>query len=105
MSARPLTLFERWNGHRQDWEHSLKNGNFDNNLENVQEKGKKSLSVHYAKFHRDKLIKSKIKLADAYKVVFVEKSSKTKLDIAENFWVNRLRAKINIAKTILPMYK
>ena len=96
---------ERWNGHRKDWENEIKNGDFEQTLENFDEKRKKSLIIHYAKFHLDKLKDNKIKLPDAYKVVFVEESNKTKLDIAENFWISKLKAKINIARTILPFYK
>ena len=98
------SFHQRWNGHRQDWDNQIKNGNKEN-LDNIIENGKKSLIIHYAKYHQDKLTKNKIKLPDAYKVIFVEQSRKDKLDITENFWISKLNARINIARTILPFYK
>ena len=95
---------ERWNGHRQDWTNMIKNGQFDENLEKREEE-KKALIIHYAKFHRKELLINKIQLSQAYKVTFLEQSNKIKLDIAENFWITRLKAKINISRTSLPFYK
>ena len=95
---------ERWNGHRQDWNNIIKNGQFDENLD-IKEQEKKSLIIHYAKFHRNELIIKKLKLPEAYKVTFLEQSHKTKLDISENFWITKLKAKINISRTVLPFYK
>ena len=55
--------------------------------------------------HRNELIIKKLKLPEAYKVTFLEQSHKTKLDISENFWITKLKAKINISRTVLPFYK
>ena len=82
----------------------IKNGQFDENLEKRDEE-KKALIIHYTKFHRKELLINKIQLSEAYKVTFLEQSNKIKLDIAENFWITRLKAKINISRTSLPFYK
>ena len=41
----------------------------------------------------------------AYEVMFVEKKEGTALNTAENFWISKLNAKINISRTYLPYYK
>ena len=74
---------------------------------NKQEKNndEQALCNHFEKYHQEKLRKNNFKLSDAFYVYFVEKPPKEKLDIAENFWISRLKATINIAGTCLPRYK
>ena len=64
-----------------------------------------ALAIHFKKFHGNEIKKNNFKLSKAYKVTFLEKPQKWFLDIAENFWISRINATINIARTCLPMYK
>lgn len=60
-----------------------------------------ALFDHYRKCN----IKNKtedLKLTDAYEVTFFEKPPKDKLDIAENFWITKLKSKINVIKSNFP---
>ena len=99
---------ERWNGHRKTWKKMI-NGTTSNDKEDNNKKEKyndeQALCNHYEKYHQEKLRKNNFKLSDAFYVYFVEKPPKEKLDIAENFWISRLKATINIAGTCLPRYK
>ena len=108
-----ITSFsQRWNTHRYNWNlkitqnTSKKKTIFENETDNTKD-DKAALYIHYAKFHKEKISQeeNKIKLSEAYQVIFVEQSRKEKLDITENFWITKLNAQINIAKTYLPLYK
>ena len=87
----------RWNGHRQAWENMInKKVKLDpNNLKDEQ-----ALYLHYRRKHQE--VENGLKLWDAYKVVFLESPPKQDLDIAESYWIGKLDAGINLAKTCLP---
>ena len=62
-----------------------------------------ALFQHYRKFHPNEL--QNRELADAFGVFFIEQPKYHLLDIRESFWISKLLASINIARTILPKYK
>ena len=98
---------KRWSTHRSTW-NGLVNGRLqfdgEDGLKNDGDKG--ALYAHYWIKHKDKLLKTKqFNIADAYTVKFLEKPSRNRLNVAENFWIGKLNAKINMAKTFLPLYK
>ena len=43
-------------------------------------------------------------LADHFEVIFVERSRKELLDVAEGWWVAKLKSGINISRTIISKY-
>jgi hypothetical protein len=97
---------QRWNGHRAEWRKMVGRDGEANGT--VEEHDKQALFLHYLKNHKDKIWKEnggKLELADAFEVIFLEKSEKNKLDTAENFWISKLKADININKTFLPKFK
>ena len=51
------------------------------------------------------VLKTHTALAEAYHVIFVETPDADKLDNRENYWISKVNATINIAKTFLPKYK
>ena len=71
---------------------------------NDEDKDEQALATHYAKNHNHLLGKSVKDLADAYKVVFLEGTRPERLDVAEGFWISKLRAEINISRSIVPKY-
>ena len=107
---------KRWNGHRQSWEQQKINKN--NNCKKTSRSGKSNhednknnntddepaLISHYKQFHQQEFNQSLL-LSDAFKVTFAEKPRKDRLDIAENFWISKTDAKINIKSTCLPRLK
>ena len=68
-------------------------------------KDTKALVIHYKDKHSNNKITRQKDIAEAYKVTFLEKPKKVNLDTAENHWISKLDAKINIMKTFLPKYK
>ena len=96
---------QRWNSHRHIWRKMLKNYKTNEGVNKKEEtKDDQALFIHFTKYHKD-LIKDHFEISDAYQVVFIEQPSYKKLDIQENFWIGKLRATINIARTYLPKYK
>ena len=82
----------RWSGHRSIWK---------NCCSDIDDRA--ALKIHYAKNHPDTV---GLDLADAFTVTFVDKPNKPEhLDILESSWISRLRANININKTLLPKYR
>ena len=94
------TFATRWNSHRSMWNRLLRTG--INPTEKL--KDDQALFHHYATHHKTKLEKQ-LNLANAFRVIFLERPFLDNLDIAENFWISKLHAKINIMKTFLPTYK
>ena len=90
----------RWNGHRKVWRNMMGKENEFND----EDKDEQALATHYAKNHNHLLGKSVKDLADAYKVVFLEGTRPERLDVAEGFWISKLRAEINISRSIVPKY-
>ena len=69
----------------------------------VENNDKAALLAHYAKAHASDM---DINLDQAFTVTFLEKPRDLRfLDILESRWINRLNAKINICKTILPEFR
>ena len=91
---------KRWNAHRSEW---AKAWDLKKKGQGIKEDNDdQALFLHFLKKHKsDKFIK----ISDAYKVWFVEKPSREKLDSAESFWITKLKATINIKKTFLPRLK
>ena len=59
-----------------------------------------ALKTHYTKYHQDHV---NIDISLVFSVTFVDKPDrKSRLDFLESVWINRLRAVININKTLLP---
>ena len=88
----------RWNTHRNKWK------TFCRGQENIKEgNDEAALFKHYKKVH-PKIKLTDYSIADAYGVVFIEQPSFKDLDIRESYWISRLLASINIAKTIIPKY-
>ena len=56
-----------------------------------------ALFAHYVKAHNVGL--NTLALSDAYRVTFLDNPMVAFLDVAETFWINKLKAKINIMKT------
>ena len=82
----------RWNTHRSVW-----------NSGNVEENDRAALKVHYAKQHPDCV---NIDLAEAYSVTFIDQPNNPKdLDMAESAWIGKLRAMVNINRTVLPLIR
>ena len=62
------------------------------------------LFKHYQKMHKT-IIEKKIKIWEAYSLIFVERPDRRELDTAESFWIDKTEAKINKARTALPCFK
>ena len=95
----------RWNSHRHNWRQMVKSkesGNSSAHDENWKEQN--ALFLHYRNKHRDIMCET-LELSDAYAVIFVESPKPAQLDLRENFWINKLKATINITKTCLPKYQ
>ena len=69
----------------------------DNNDDNA-------LFFHYWQFHRT-IIRKRPDLWEAYELTFAEQPNKTRLDTAENCWIEKVDASINKARTCLPRFK
>ena len=103
---------ERWNHHRYIWKKMVNTDTM--NKDNMEQKEKtnktfelkdeQALFTHYVKNHSDET-KKNLKLSDAYEIIFIEEPQYKNLDITENYWIGKLRSKINIARTYLPKYK
>ena len=96
----------RWNTHRNNWNKMIKGDGCCGGYSKEKDKWKENyaLFLHYSKSHKEWLTKHNL-LADAYKVIFLEKPNPRNLDIRESVWIGKVQAKINIAKTCLPKYK
>ena len=67
-------------------------------------KDENALYNHYMKKH-PKVLKTNTPLSEAYHVIFVETPDADKLDTRENYWISKVNATINIARTFMPKYK
>ena len=86
----------RWNSHRATW----KKGDVGGTAEDKTFGDKAALRLHYFKHHHEE---KRRELSSAFKVVFVDRpTSLSRLDLLESQWISRLKAKININKTVLP---
>ena len=65
-----------------------------------------ALYLRYAKHHRAMVLATTpLLLSEAYKLIFVKRPQPKQLEIRENYWISKLDAAINIAKTYMPKYK
>ena len=92
----------RWRGHRKIWKETINLQNIEINKKNKDEQ---ALVLHYKNNHKEKMKIKSPELSDIYNVTFLEQSNKSSLNLAENFWISKMNAKINIMKTFLPKYK
>ena len=67
-------------------------------------KDQNALYLHYVKNHSDKL-HAEMSISDAYIIAFIEKPDFKHLDTRENYWISKINATINIAKTFMPKHK
>ena len=74
------------------------------NDKNGKRKDEQALFYHFIKKHNN-IITNNLKLTNAYEIIFLEKPQYTDLDIRENFWIGKLKSRINIARTIAPKYR
>ena len=106
---------KRWNLHRHTWNKMINNNKKsllkdnkeqkeENNKDKFEFKDEQALFVHYVKNHAE-VIKNNLELSDAYELIFIEEPKYRNLDICENYWIGKLKSKINIARTFLPKYK
>ena len=96
----------RWNTHRLNWRKMVKSRSSGNATEEKNERWKENnaLYLHYAKHHPTKLTNA-TQLSETYQLIFVEKPHPSQLDTRENYWIGKVDATINIAKTYMPKYK
>ena len=82
----------RWNKHRGKWKDGV-----------MEDGDKAALLKHYARKHT---FDPKEDLAKSFAVTFVEQANDfAHLDMLESRWISKLKASINICKTVLPKYK
>ena len=86
----------RWNNHRSAWN--------SQKTFNVNEDGTAALFQHYQQQHQVNLTKG-LKICQCFTVIFVEQPDYDRLDRAEDKWVNKIGATINIKRIILPKIK
>lgn len=89
----------RWNQHRYKWNQLQVSG-----LDQLNKSDDQALYAHYKKHHLAET-RNNLELSEAFGVIFLEKPSVNNLDVAENFWIGRTSASINIQRTFLPKYK
>ena len=85
----------RWNQHRSTWNKMQKQKSANNEIGEFNDEA--ALFLHYTKYHSECL--NNLNLAEAYFVFFLEQPSFDYLDISETFWINKVRAKINVMNT------
>ena len=81
----------RWNQHRHNWK------KFKSNFSTGDISDESALFRHYYLKHSDGLID--LGIDGAYKVAFIDQPNVHDLDYKEQFWIDKLNSKINLAKT------
>ena len=81
----------RWTAHRFCWNRS-KSDFYPKDITDET-----ALFRHYYFKHKNDL--QRINFDEAYQVVFLEEPDFKNLDYKENFWINKLKSDINLAKT------
>ena len=95
----------RWNTHRHNWKQISQQGNTASMASKSEYwKEQNALFLHYSREHQEQCQEALL-LSDAYEVIFIEKTKPSMLNIREHYWIVKLNATINIAKTYLPKYK
>ena len=105
-TGQTVTLFaKRWNSHRSTWNKNIKNKtNKILKSGKYKESDENALYQHYLFKHPEKLLEIQDQLAKAYKIILIEKPPKNKVDNAENYWIYKLKSKINIMKSQAAQY-
>ena len=101
MGQTATSFSTRWTGHRAAWKKFATK--IDHKKESKTELNEEqALFDHYKKYHQQELKNAKNKLTEAYKITFIEQPTKYHLDIAENYWIAKLKSQINIIKSNFP---
>jgi ribosomal protein S2 len=96
-TGQTVTSFsKRWTSHRFTWNKIINNKL--RKTEKYKENDEQALYQHYQENHPEEFQRLKNKLSNAYKIILIERPPKHKLDTAENFWINKLKSKINIIR-------
>ena len=78
---------KRWTTHRSQWKTNTQQKNYN-----------AALRLHFAYFYQDQI---NPQLSECYEITYVFKPyDPSNLDIYESQWIHKLKAKININKTI-----
>ena len=86
------TFSERWCTHRSVWRSGK-----------AEKSDRAALKVHYVKHHQ---IFRNIDLSEAFTVTFIDQPHNPKdLDVVESSWIYKLKASININRTVLPLIR
>ena len=86
------TFSERWCTHRSMWRSGK-----------AEKSDRAALKVHYVKHHQ---IFRNIDLSEAFTVTFIDQPHNPKdLDVVESSWIYKLKASININRTVLPLIR
>ena len=94
----------RWNAHRAKWKKLSTNRNSNSNQEQKNDLNEdQALFEHYKTNHPRTLVEINYELSKAYKIIFIEKPQKYNLDVAENYWIAKLKSKINIKRSNFPI--
>lgn len=107
-----ITAFhKRWSAHRKSWNDMINQEMtsksrtvYKEDEKNSNQNDKNALFLHCKKHHKGSEKSDWKQLADYYEISFVEKSRKERLDVAESWWISKLKAGINISRTVLPKY-
>ena len=91
----------RWNNHRATWRHLARSKMTTSKNDDLNDE--KALFAHYAKHHPAEI--QKRDFAEMFWVHFLESPNFHQLDVAESFWISKLKASINVNKTFLPKIK
>ena len=72
-------------------------------VEKLKKSDRAALKVHYVKHHQ---IFRNIDLSEAFTVTFIDQPHNPKdLDVVESSWIYKLKASININRTVLPLIR
>ena len=94
----------RWNAYRAKWKKLVTNRNSNSNQEQKNDLNEdQALFEHYKTNHPRTLVEINYELSKAYKIIFIEKPRKDNLDVAENYWIAKLKSKINIKRSNFPI--
>jgi len=98
----------RWSSHRHFWNNNQKKHTGNNKQNHNLNKDRAALFNHFLIKHKD-ITQDKNKaldITDCYNVIFLQEPTNTcNLDFLESKWISKLKATININKTIIPEIK
>ena len=93
----------RWTQHRSKWNKLLQDKTTERNQTKQTNGDEQALYKHYIKFHKNEL--QNLEISDAFEVLFITQPNYEKLDTEESYWISKIKADINISRTILPKFK